>query len=79
MGLSLAFAFLAAAAPGGSAASPTHVPVKAVVAAKATVRILSGARVKLSDLNEADGHRLNPATITAEDGSKRPAQLVEFQ
>ena len=47
--------------------------------ARATVRILPGARVSLSQQAEAQGYRLNNATITAEDGRQLSAKLVEFQ
>ena len=68
-------AFLLAAALGPS----VHVPTKAVAAAQASVRILKPARVSLSAKLQPDGHKLRESTVTAEDGSRRPAQLVEFQ
>jgi hypothetical protein len=43
------------------------------------VRILPGAKVSLSGGAEAQGYKLTSADITLEDGSQRPAELVEFQ
>lgn len=69
---------LAAAASTGSP-PPVHVPTKAVAPAQASARILSGARISLSASSQPDGQAMKPAQVTVEDGSRRPAQLVEFQ
>lgn len=69
----MAFAFLALAAIA-AAPQPSLMPVRA--SATASVRILTGARVHLGP---ADGQRLVRAAIRVEDGSRRPALLVEFQ
>ena len=75
--LSLMAAQLGAVQP---AAVPSRARNLAVSApARATVRILPGARVTLSDRAEAQGHSLNVASITAEDGRRIPAKLIEFQ
>ena len=79
MGPLTAIALLAAAAASTPPAAPQHVPTRAVASAQASVRILPGAKVSLSGQAEAQGYKLNPAVITSEDGSRRPAQLVEFQ
>lgn len=74
--MAVLFAFsLLAAAPLVSA----HVPTKAAAAAQASVRILKPARVRLGAEPQPDGRKLQAATVTVENGSRRPAQLVEFQ
>ena len=78
MAATIAFALLAAAS-GGNVQAPVHVPTKAVAPAQATVRILSGAKIRLSASAQPEGYRMKPAVITAEDGGRRSAQLVEFQ
>ena len=75
MAMFAAFALLAAA----SAPAPVHVPTKAVAPAQATVRILSGAKVSLSAAAQPEGLVMKRAQVTVEDGTRRPAQLVEFQ
>lgn len=72
----VAFALLAAAA---SPAAPAHVPTKAATSATATARILSGAKIRLGADAQAEGHVMKPAHVTVEDGTRRKAQLVEFQ
>ena len=79
MGSLIATFLLAAAASHGGQAAATHVPTKSVASAQAFVRILPGAKISLSAEPQPAGHKLNPATITVEDGSRRPAKLVEFQ
>jgi hypothetical protein len=69
-----AFALLAAAAP-----APVHEPTKAVTQAQATVRIISGAKIRLSAASQPEGHVMKRTQVTVEDGTRRPAQLVEFQ
>ena len=75
MDLFAALALLAAAA----APAPVHVPTRAVAPAQATVRILSGAKVSLSAAPQPEGHVMKRAQVSVEDGTRRPAQLVEFQ
>jgi hypothetical protein len=73
----IAFALLAAADP--AATSPVHVPTSAVAPATASVRILSGAKIRLSAESQPDGYVMKRAQVTLEDGTRRSAQLVEFQ
>ena len=65
---------LLAAAASIPAAPP---PPAAVVQARATVRIVSGVRVKLGSQN-ADAQLRNTRFRSA-DGTTQPAKLVEFQ
>ena len=78
MAASIAFALLAAAS-SGTVQAPVHVPTRAVAPAQATARILSGAKVRLSASPQPEGYRMKTASVTVEDGSRRSAQLVEFQ
>ena len=79
MAIAATLALLAAAAASGGPPIMVHVPTKAVAPAQASVRILSGARIGLSDAVQPEGYVMKPAQITVEDGSRRSAQLVEFQ
>ena len=70
----LALALLAAANP------PSPPPRMLVNAqARASVRIVAAARVRLGAAPQPDGHAVRPARITVEDGTRRDARLVEFQ
>ena len=72
----ITLAMMAAAA----AAPPQAVPHMAVsVSARASARIVSAARISLSAAPQPDGYAVTPAVVTVEDGTKRDAQLVEFQ
>jgi hypothetical protein len=53
----------------------------AEASARATVRILSGARVKLGQSGNADpgAFTVTKAKVRTQDGVARPAYLVEFQ
>lgn len=81
MALLVALAWLAAATTSGGdqRVSTPASSTKAMAPAQAFVRILPGARIALSSAPQPDGHQLSPATVTVEDGSRRSAQLVEFQ
>ena len=68
-----------ALALAASASQPSQPHTQVTASARATVVILSGAKISLSNAAQAEGYRLNDATITVEDGSRRPAKLVEFQ
>jgi hypothetical protein len=57
-------------------AQSTPGPVGAVMPARASARILTGARVHLGPSSTA---RLVKASVHIEDGQRRPALLVEFQ
>ena len=78
MALFTSFALLAAAASAGAPPATGHVPTKAVSSARASVRILSGAKVSLG-ASADNGHKRTATRVTLEDGRHRPAQLVEFQ
>jgi hypothetical protein len=60
--------------PSGTA--PALSPV--VVQATATVRILSGVRLKLDSPTNAGAPTAHDSTVTA-DGAQHPARLIEFQ
>jgi len=77
--IAILLAAAAQPAPAQSEARRAFVPTRAVASAQASVRILPGAKISLSADAETDGYKLNSATITVEDGSQRPAKLVEFQ
>jgi hypothetical protein len=64
-----------------AAANPPSPPPRMVVSAqaRASVRIVAGARVRLGAAPQPDGHAVRPARITVEDGTRRDARLVEFQ
>ena len=79
MALSIALALLAATTSGGSPVALVHVPTSAVVSARASVRILSAAKITLSAADQPDGYVMKRARVTLEDGTRRDAQLVEFQ
>lgn len=81
MALLPAFALAVAAASGGTSGGSalSTAPTRTAAPARASVRILPGAKVNLTARAEADGYRLTPATVTLEDGSRRPARLIEFQ
>jgi hypothetical protein len=73
--LALPMMVAAAAAPGSPAAPRSPV----TVSARATVIILSGAKVSLSEAPQPEGYKVSAAVITDQDGNRRPAKLVEFQ
>jgi hypothetical protein len=75
--VSLMAAQVGAAIPPASASPSWSSRVSAP--ARATVRILSGAKVTLSSEAQPEGYKLNAAHVRLEDGSSRPAKLVEFQ
>jgi hypothetical protein len=64
-----------------AAANPPSPPPRMVVRAqaRASVRIVAAARVRLGAAPQPDGHAVRPARITVEDGTRRDARLVEFQ
>ena len=66
----------AAAIVATSPAPPAR--TAAVVQATATVRILSGVRVKLGSASNAGAPAAHASIVTA-DGARRPAQLIEFE
>ena len=71
--------WLAAASDDRSdSAHGTASPVRAVVQAQATVRIMSGARIRLDGRPSADAPPPNDGVVHTE-GAAQPARLVEFQ
>jgi hypothetical protein len=71
----ITFAMIAAVS-----AQPAPMPHMAVtVSARASARIVSAARISLSAAPQPEGYAVRPAVVTAEDGTQRDAQLVEFQ
>ena len=73
---------LMAGVVGNAPALPASTRVAGTAAsasARASVVILPGARVSLSGSAESQGYRTHTATVTLEDGSRKPAKLVEFQ
>jgi len=79
MAVLTAFALMVAAAAGGPAQKPAFEPTKAVAAAHASARIVSGARIHLGAAAQPDGLAMKTRRITDEDGSRRSANLVEFE
>jgi hypothetical protein len=78
MSVLLALALLAAPLGGAEPAGAGSAPATSVTAsARATVRILPGARIHFDSENAE--YRFVAAVVTVEDGSQRDAKLVEFQ
>ena len=70
----LAAAAAATVAPPSKRASASVV----VVQATATVRIISGVRLKLDSPTNADAPAAHDSLVIA-DGAQKPARLIEFQ
>lgn len=70
----LAAALMTAATPRNTAWQPT----RAVVQAQATVRIISGARIRLDGDASRDAPPASDGVIHPE-GAAQPARLIEFQ
>ena len=68
----------AAVAAGSTAQMPPRSPAAARVEARATVRILSGARLHLGDGYKRDGFVRRDSIIRTADG-REPAKLIEFE
>lgn len=70
---------IAAAAAIVAHTPPTEAPLRRVVAeATATVRIVSGVRLKLDSEANPDAPPVHDSIVTA-DGTRRKAQLIEFE
>jgi hypothetical protein len=69
----VASAALAASVPADP--GPTH----ARVDARATVRILSGVRLKLDSPTNADAPPAHDSVVVERDGNRQPARLIEFE
>jgi hypothetical protein len=70
----LAAAAMTAATPQNAAPEP----VRAIAQAQATVRIISGARIRFDGQLSADGPSPSDGVIHTE-GTAQPARLIEFQ
>jgi hypothetical protein len=69
----LASAALVASAPADRG------PTSAAVQARATVRIISGVRLKLDSPTNPDAPPAHDGVVVATDGSRQPARLIEFE
>jgi len=58
--------------------SPPASPVRALVEARATARIISGARLDWKQGRSDGGLRARNSVVTVE-GAQRQAQLIEFE
>ena len=76
-----AFLLLAAAQPAAPTADRPQFEAKTGVSAtsQVSVRILSGARVTLGLSADSGNYHVTAASVRLEDGTRRSAQLVEFQ
>lgn len=70
----LAAAAVAATPPMGKASTP---PV--AVQAKATVRIISGVRLRLDSAVNANAPQAHDSVVTTTDGVQHNARLIEFE
>jgi hypothetical protein len=68
-------AVIATTAPASGAAPSPAVAVQAT----ATVRILSGVRLKLDSPDNAGAPPAHDSVVTTKDGTAQPARLIEFQ
>jgi len=66
-------AAIAASAPA------SHGPAPVVVQARATVRILSGVRLKLDSPTNPDAPPAHDSVVVTTDGVRQPARLIEFE
>ena len=71
-------ALAAAAAVAANRPNPAPVPTRVVAEATATVRIISGVRLKLDSKENRDAPRAHDAIVVT-DGNPRPAKLIEFE
>ena len=70
--------WLAAAALTASTLQPPHPNMVAAVQAKATVRIVSGARIKFGSTGDPALPKVRK-TVLRTNGTVQPAQLIEFE
>ncbi|HEY7006683.1 MAG TPA: hypothetical protein VH392_09395 [Sphingomicrobium sp.] len=61
-----------------SATPPDRAPTPAVGHATASVRIVSGVRLKLDSPTNPDAPPAHDSTVTT-DGKEQPARLIEFE
>jgi hypothetical protein len=69
---------LAAAAAIAAWTPANNSPPPVAVQATATVRIISGVRLKLDSTTNADAPPARDVTVTT-NGTQQPARLIEFQ
>lgn len=62
-----------------AAAQPQAPPVAATARARATIRILSGVRLRVGAERSEEGHAVERSTMRNADGSRQPAMLVQFE
>ena len=67
------------AAQLAAALPPPAFSSRVSASAQATVRILSAAKIRLGSDVQPEGYKLSASSVRLEDGSRRPAKLVEFQ
>jgi len=70
--------WLAAAAAIAASAPASSAPPPAVVQATATVRILSGVRLKLDSTTNTDAPAAHDSVVST-NGTQQPARLIEFE
>jgi len=70
--------FAAALAPTNAPPPWSHKPAVALVQARATVRIISGASLQLGRRNEIEGQHLRNTRVDTP-GGVQPARLLEFE
>jgi hypothetical protein len=70
--------WLAAAAAIAAPVPSTTAPSPVVAQARATVRILSGVRLKLDSTTNTDAPPAHDSVVVT-NGTQQPARLIEFQ
>lgn len=70
--------WLATAAAIAASTPANYTPPPVAVQARATVRIISGVRLKLDSPTNADAPPAHDGTVTS-GGTQQPARLIEFQ
>ena len=74
----LLFAAAAAVTLQAAPRPPAHHAIAPLVQARATVRVLAGARLQLGQRSDLAGQRLRWTTVATPEGIRR-ASLVEFE
>ena len=69
---------IAAAAAANAAPEPGSAPAPVVAQASATVRIISGVRLKLDSPTNEGAPPAHDSTVSS-DGTQKPARLIEFE
>ena len=70
--------WFAAAAAIAAPTPSANVPAPVAAQARATVRIISGVRLKLDSPTNADAPPAHDSVVTT-NGTEQPARLIEFQ